>query len=69
MRMPKPLEPVRAARREVYVRLTVAQVDALLSLCAYASAGGPDDVGMERGSWNRLDAAAQRLARAEWGDE
>lgn len=57
-------DPNRSSRREVDVRLTVAQVDALLSLCAYASAGGPEDVGMDPAVWNRLDAAARRLARA-----
>lgn len=57
-------DPNRSSRREVDVRLTVAQVDALLSLCAYGSAGGPEDVGMDPAAWNRLDAAAQRLARA-----
>lgn len=59
------LDALRHARvvpeDRVVVALTRGQRDALVSLCAYASAGGPEDVGLaDDGAGHQVLAAAMR---------
>lgn len=47
------------------LRLTYGEIDALLSLCAYASAGGPEDVSMDPKIFARIPSAHRKLWEAK----